>query len=621
MDVFTQGGLLFLSFLFAATGCAIWFYSPRSLRHGFAFVFGLSCAHWAFSLYMVVAAHSPPQALFWTRVAFWGPPITCLTYILILRDVSRSEGESFLTPALWFPIVLCSAVLFGAFHPEVIRSVRPGLGAAPSFEYGRFYGLEMLGASILGILCLVQAWRVTVTTKGRERAQAEIMLIGMVVSGVLGAIPNLILPLLGDSSRYQLGPFAYLPGLAATYYAVAFHRLFDIEIAIGPWIRTNRYELHTRVQEAITRPENYLSLPALSTALQKAFDAEELNITLLDEESRPKKVYGNTTLAFPGRTLLTQLNGRVLTAREVPAGLRREMQEKRICAVVRIGDVRRPLAVMTLGERFGVILFSTQDFTLLAFLARQLELMIQVAVAQIQTTPDPAPSPAPERESGSVETGLFEFKARPKRILLFDPDGTFVSRIQNALPGLEIHSVAAVAQLLSRSVRETFDLAVAPPAVSVSGLKDILGRFSSQSPNLPIVLFRNAGQRAEYEQLEPLPDQVAAVLPVGEGGAADIARILQTAIAAGRYYRGEFDLSLLEGNPEARKNLFPLLALSLSEAKDFMGMTRLFQRRLIRYTLDRSVSQADAARKLGLTPPNFSLKLKYLGMRSIPPAS
>lgn len=622
-----QTGLLLLAFLFAATGSGVWVYRPRSIRHALSCLMGLSGAFWVLALYFVSVSITEREAVLWTRLVFWGPPLSFATYVFILREVSRRPGEALLTPLTLLPSILALLLLAGSFHPDVIKRVIPGPTGA-QFTYGKLYPVEVIGLGLLVSMSLVLAWRIRRLVSGHERAQAIILFAGMLISSLLAGISNLILPLAGYSNYYPIGPLFFSIGLGAIYYAAAKHRLWDIEIALGPILRTKRYEVYSRVRQTVLRAENYLNLGVLSELLQQAVDSPELSLAILNEESRPTRVFGNPNPPELSTPLLTHPKQGVLTPAEMPGDLRTEMESKNIAALVRIGDPQRPRAILTFGRPCADYFFSSQDFTLLRLLAERLDLIMQIAsgcregLAEILGE-QPRKQPWPDlAKAGDQDSALH------KQALALDPDGLLAPSLEN-LPSrsVRVDRVSTEAEFVARATREPYELAVIPALGTSERSSDaILQRLTKACPDLPVLIIDGIEKTSHVSARGNSHPQVVGVHRMRSDDPIGTARMIDTCARAGRYLRGLSYLALSDGLPVAKEELFPMLLQSLSEAGDYSSLTRLFQKRLIQHNLRHSTTSIQAARKLGLSAANFSIKLKVLAIserasgKSSPPA-
>lgn len=611
----TQLGLLAVAFLFAATGLVIFVRRPTHRRHALGLLVALATALWPLSLFMISHGAPPGEATFWTRMAFAGPSASLWLYILVAREYIREPGERWLTPGIIGASFLFLTAEVGAFHPRVVEWVRPGLDG-PSFEYGTLYPMVILAMGLLGVWAFHDHRAVCRKLEGRQKIQGQILLASATISSIPTLVTNVVLPILGHSEFFALGPLWFLFALSAIYYSMGRHRLFDIEIGLGPILNTPRYAFHQRIRQSLCDPEVYLNLGALSRSLQKAFEFPNLKLALLDPEGRPTHEFGHPGTPIPRPELLFFRNGPVVTENEVPEALRTVLREQEISALLRLGaDPNRPKAVLSFGKGFHTIMYSTQDFSLLRTLVRRLNLALEIAEASrkavesasqshpLPQPPEPRPDPFELRRAG------------PANVLLFDPGSTYKSLIEAApIRDLELHRVGTTDECVAKAKENRFDLCLIAADAAGTDVKTTLDRIARENPKCPILLLE--GVDSQVPPVEPLRGarQVLGAHRLRSADPDHTARLLQSALLAGRYARGEIDLNAVKESAEAREKLFPLLIASLSEAKDFTGMSRLFQRRLLEYTLKNSKTNVEAARKLGLSPPNLSLKLTYYKM-------
>lgn len=608
------GGLLLpMTIVFAATGVLVWTRNPGRLRHGLAFMFGLSVSAWSLALYLVWIARTGPEAVLWTRVAFMGPIAAVITYLALLRDFEEGGIRSLVH---WTTVIgpgFGVILAIFAFHPEVVQRALPG-GTGVTFEYGRYYNLEMAGCGLLAFLGFARGWQVCLRLSGRERAQAEIVLVGMVLSGALSALPNVILPILGLSGAYFMGPFGFSVGVSCFYYAMAKHRLYDIELALGPLFKGKRFWLHERVKEVLSNPQNYLDLSRFSRSLQSAFEVPDLSIALLTEHGRSARIFGRRDFTPPSAALLTYPSGKILTPEAVPKSHRLEMEQKGYTALVRIGEAAKPTGMLVLGNSFDKVLYSTQDLSLLGGVASQLEIAVRVA-GEFRSLAGRSPA---EEEETTAGTAILPWATAGRRMKLvcFDPE----SRVRKSL-GTRIGAdfvakyVEAEAEFLGLASDDDFDLGVISSAGGEEVVTSLLHGLEDEKRDLAVMVLLGHQTPARGEISKWIGD--ARVLGACEMDIEpdNAIKLLRVAAAGARYFRGEVDPDILNRIPTLAVKLFPILIRSVAQGRDFSGMTRLFQRRLLELVISGSKTQVEAARKLGLSPANLSLKLISLGMR------
>ncbi|MBI2060997.1 MAG: hypothetical protein HYT87_14620 [Nitrospirae bacterium] len=609
---FWQSALPYLVGLYVALGLATWLPQAKDRTRLLALGVHFSIALWSLSLLMTSADVSTAAAANWARLSFVGMALLFPAMGFVVRSLETRRDEH---PTNWAlaPAVFLSGLLgAGAFHPEVIRGTTADIPLV-TFEYGKAYPIELVGLGILGFITFVECARISGRLSDRERVRSEILLAGMAFSGLLTTVPNLLLPMFGYVDSYLYGPYAFLPGALATAYSVAGRKFFDPEVALGPLLNTKRYRLHVRVREAVMSPDAELTLPSVFESLQEAFDSRDFNVAVLDDQGQPTAVVGNTQLPLPSPEIMAYQNGPIVGASEVPSPYREEMRQKRLAAVVRLGSSTKPVGVLSLGESFEGVLFSRQDFALLKMIARQMEMIVKIT--RLQPFPVRQTAEGVSTSMAVAQSGWVQGSAK-RRVLIYDPRAQLAALggvLRNV--GVETEFVADAGRY-ARQVRSGgFDLAIIHPGESSTVTPDsVILRLRNLNPNLPLLVVTGQAAPAAASSPAAWPEQVLGVHAIESVDSATITRIVETSIAASRYVRGLIDSQLLERFPEARGNLFPFLLASLSEAKDYASLVRLFQTKLIEYHLHRSKSNVEAAKALGLSPPNLSLKLKYFGI-------
>src|SRR5262249_10186083 len=123
-----------------------------------------------------------------------------------------------------------------AFSPWIVAGVSIDAAGDSQPVYGPLYKFFAVYFMACYTWALIHLFRKFLRAKGFARAQLHYLLLGATLTVVGGATPNLLVPLLFGSSRFNLaGPYfaLFLVGFAA--HSIVRHRLMDIRVVIGRW--------------------------------------------------------------------------------------------------------------------------------------------------------------------------------------------------------------------------------------------------------------------------------------------------------------------------------------------------------------------------------------------------
>lgn len=170
-------------------------------------------------------------------VLFWGRFIHFLAFLipvfLITMVISYPLGR-IVYPKIIVPVLIMLSIfsLFLSFHPEFINGLTFAIDGTRGLDYHYLFYIYAGALVILFNLLFVYTYFKFIKSNGIYRNQYRYMLIGILISSVLGMVMNLILVGLGNFRYNWLGPVSPVIMLLFMAYAIVAHRLFDIRVII-----------------------------------------------------------------------------------------------------------------------------------------------------------------------------------------------------------------------------------------------------------------------------------------------------------------------------------------------------------------------------------------------------
>jgi PAS domain S-box-containing protein len=187
---------------------------------------------WVVITYLIQIADTPETANLYIRLAH---PACALAITTLLDLFWVFPERTAPAPWQWRAAAYGMAALAStvSFHPHLIESVRLAQGTVLP-DYGwPFHPWSVYIAAVLAYADAVMIRKIP-RLSGVERAQVKYVLMGVVITQVIGVVVMLILPGLFKNSLYtRWGTPAYIFVIGFTAYAIAKHRLIRPAVAVA----------------------------------------------------------------------------------------------------------------------------------------------------------------------------------------------------------------------------------------------------------------------------------------------------------------------------------------------------------------------------------------------------
>ena len=193
------------------------------------FFFNLAAAAWIASVLVAISTNNLEVILFARRLAF-GSASFIAFFIYYFSYLFPRPNRNYQFP-FWPALVLTVFIaILGVFTPYILQNVDlVNLEQINSYGIGYYvFSIYFFGSLISGIYNFISKRRRLV---GVEAAQVSLVMVGLIISGILGALTNLVLPkLLGTYSTGQWGPLSVSVFIILSTYALSRHHLFNVKV-------------------------------------------------------------------------------------------------------------------------------------------------------------------------------------------------------------------------------------------------------------------------------------------------------------------------------------------------------------------------------------------------------
>ena len=187
---------------------------------------------WGLSILLYWSMNIPWKALFFSKCAYTFAglvPIFFLKFVLVYPRRTKLANSLHLINLLLLSIIIL--IWYMTWNNLIVSGV-----VSSKWGYdlvtAKFYSLYLryfMGIMSISFFILFIQLR---NSKGIERLQIMYVLVGCILSTMLGSIPNLILPFLGITKYTSTGPIFSMILVIFISYAILKYRLMDIRVAI-----------------------------------------------------------------------------------------------------------------------------------------------------------------------------------------------------------------------------------------------------------------------------------------------------------------------------------------------------------------------------------------------------
>lgn len=198
------------------------------------FLFVLSVAFWSISMFFFRGSADVPNAIFWAKILYLSA--TVIPACFLGFSYAFPEGNSFLKPRksflIFIPFALIAAV--SLLPDALIKNINIVAGKEKEIIFNKpIYILYSLYINIYfgwNYLVLIKKYFKSI---GLIKTQLAHIIIGTLVSTLVGVTTNLLLPTFGIFTLNWVGQVGLIVMLTTIFYAILKHRLFNVKIIVA----------------------------------------------------------------------------------------------------------------------------------------------------------------------------------------------------------------------------------------------------------------------------------------------------------------------------------------------------------------------------------------------------
>ncbi len=203
--------------------------SDRNNKINKTFVlFILSTILWIFANFMTDISVATDSILFWSEFALIGPILIAYAFyrlsIFFPKTKPTVKWLEIVILALTLAFLVLSFTKFNISSVYLLQNDIPAIKPGPLYP---FFLVYFVGLFSLGIKNLFKGYKLY---SHLEKLQVQYLTLGLIVSGALGLIVDVVLPLFGNSNYVNLGPYFILIFIFLTSYSIIKFKMFDIKI-------------------------------------------------------------------------------------------------------------------------------------------------------------------------------------------------------------------------------------------------------------------------------------------------------------------------------------------------------------------------------------------------------
>ena len=224
---FALAGAALLNVVLAAV---LWVRGVRRMPEVLVPALALALASWSGAVFTALVSGAADGPLFWTRASFAGGSCVLLAIGLIALHfpyreswAGRAAHAFFVIPAFAFGVLAWTPAI-------VVSSLREPSHVSSLYGWAHLpFTLYALATAVAAVSMLALKYR---ASSYAQRLRVRYFGIGVLLVVVTGTLTNAVLPRLGITGLNQVGPLTSVGFAGLTAYAIARHRLLDIEIVL-----------------------------------------------------------------------------------------------------------------------------------------------------------------------------------------------------------------------------------------------------------------------------------------------------------------------------------------------------------------------------------------------------
>jgi len=205
----------------------------RSDKTNFSFfILTLAVSFWGLTMFAFRASHDPDVALFYSRLLYVAASTIPFSFLFFAYIFPESEFRPKIWQTIILPIPFILSIVISLSDYGLINHViiRHGEEAVIVFNqiFHSYYGVYIILYFSLGYIVLFEKYLATGNLV--LRTQIKYIMIGTLVSTIIGVFSNLILPYIGIFDLNWLGQVGVVVMISLISYSILKYQLFNIQV-------------------------------------------------------------------------------------------------------------------------------------------------------------------------------------------------------------------------------------------------------------------------------------------------------------------------------------------------------------------------------------------------------
>lgn len=223
--------VLLVGFVGMIYGLIVYSGNKKNKTNIWFFLFVLSVAFWSISMFFFRSSADVPSAIFWAKILYFSATIipACFLGFSYIFPEDKPFFTSWKNYLIFIPFIFIAVI---SLLPEVlIKSVNIISGKEKEIIFNKpAYALYSLYINIYFGWNYVVLIRKYFKSSGVIKTQLAYIIIGTLVSTLVGVTTNLLLPTFGIFALNWVGQVGLIVMITTIFYAILKHHLFDIKI-------------------------------------------------------------------------------------------------------------------------------------------------------------------------------------------------------------------------------------------------------------------------------------------------------------------------------------------------------------------------------------------------------
>ncbi len=220
-----------------ALGIFIYFTKKSDEINQSFFLFLIAATFWSSSMFFYRTYAGTEVSVLFTRILYLSAAVIPFVFLFFIR-VFPEDKFSMSKKSIAFLAIPFLGISLISILPNflILGTTKPIHGENIIIFDNFLHTIYALYITIYFSICYVLLFIKYFKFKGTQRVQITYVILGTLISTIIGVITNLILPYIGDFSLNWLGQIGIIVMISSISYSILQHKLFDMKVVATQFI-------------------------------------------------------------------------------------------------------------------------------------------------------------------------------------------------------------------------------------------------------------------------------------------------------------------------------------------------------------------------------------------------